>query len=169
MRAHTLKALGIAGLSGALVVRGLLSAQAYKNDTDYSVMNATYHRIWVDVDSTNEHDWRDLPLDPSQSAGFDGELTHLKVRLSSGKILQFDEQQVREIRRRSKLKKGDWIVDMSGLRFVSLPVRQKIFKRLCKPLALTKRCSQPLAGAMSQFNFMKHIVDLSTLALASGG
>jgi hypothetical protein len=124
-----------------------LSAQAYKNDTDYSVVNATYDRIWVDVDSTTEHDWRDLPLDPSQSAGFDGDLTQVKVRLPSGKILQFDERQIQQIRARSKLKKGDWIVDMSGLRFVSLSVRQKIFKRLCKPLTLTNRWSQPLDGA----------------------
>jgi hypothetical protein len=132
-------------------------------------MNATYDRIWVDVDSTTEHDWRDLPLDPSQSAGFDGELTHLKVRLSSGKILQFDEQRVREIRRRSKLKKGDWIVDMSGLRFVSLTVRRKIFKRLCKPLALTNRWSQPLAVAMRRFDFMKQFSMFATPAAASGG
>jgi hypothetical protein len=169
MRVHIVKALGIAGLSGAFVICGPLSAQAYKSDTDYSVMNATYDRIWVDVDSTAEHDWRDLPLDPSQSAGFDGELAHLKVRLSSGKILQFDQQRIREIRRRSKLKKGDWIVDMSGLRFVSLPVRQKIFKRLCKPLALTNRWSQPLAVAINTFDFMKQFLIFAALAAASGG
>jgi hypothetical protein len=138
-------------------------------DTDYSVMNATYDRIWVDVDSATEHDWRDLPLDPSQSAGFDGELTHLKVRLPSGKILEFHEKQIREIRRRSKLNKGDWIVDMSGLRFVSLAVRQKIFKRLCKPLALTNRSSQSLAGVMTRFDFMKQFSMSASLAPASGG
>jgi hypothetical protein len=109
-------------------------------------MNAMYDRIWVDVDSTTEHDWRDLPLDPGQSAGFDGDLTHLKVRLSSGKVLQYGRQQIQKIRMESKLKKGDWIVDLSGLRFVSPSVRHEMFKRVCKPLALTNRSSQPLFG-----------------------
>jgi hypothetical protein len=145
-----------------------LRSYAFK-DTDCSLMNATYDRIWVDVDSITEHDWRDLPLDPSQSAGFDGELTHLKVRLPSGRILEYHEKQIREIRRQSKLKKGNWIVDMSGLRFVSLPVRQKIFKRLCKPLALTNHRSQPLAVVKSTFDFMKQFPEFATLAPASGG
>jgi hypothetical protein len=145
-----------------------LGIHAFK-DTDYSMMNATYNRIWVDVDSTTEHDWRDLPLDPSQSAGFDGELTHVKVRLPSGKTLEFHEKQIREIRRRSKLKKGDWIVDMSGLRFVSLPARQQIFKRLCKPLALTNRSSQPLAVFVPSFQMTSTFNFVAKLASASGG
>jgi hypothetical protein len=34
---------------------------------------------------------------------------------------------------------------------------------------LTKRSSQPLAGALSHFNFMKQLSILAKLALASGG
>jgi hypothetical protein len=34
---------------------------------------------------------------------------------------------------------------------------------------LTKRCSQPLAGVMTRFNFMKQSRELATLAPASGG
>jgi hypothetical protein len=34
---------------------------------------------------------------------------------------------------------------------------------------LTKRCSQPLAGAMRRFDFMKQLSMFATLAAASGG
>jgi hypothetical protein len=83
--------------------------------------------------------------------------------------LEFHEKQIREIRRRSKLKKGDWIVDMSGLRFVSLPARQQIFKRLCKPLALTNRSSQPLAVFVPSFQMTSTFNFVAKLASASGG
>jgi hypothetical protein len=34
---------------------------------------------------------------------------------------------------------------------------------------LTNRCSQPLAGAMTRFDFMKQVSMFATLAPASGG
>jgi hypothetical protein len=41
--------------------------------------------------------------------------------------------------------------------------------RACHDQGLTKRCSQPLAGMSSHFNFMKPLSILAKLALASGG
>jgi len=38
-----------------------------------------------------------------------------------------------------------------------------------KPVALTSRCSQPLAGALTSFRVMKQLSILAKLVLASGG
>jgi len=42
-------------------------------------------------------------------------------------------------------------------------------KGLKEPKHLTKRCSQPLVGALSHFKFMKQLSILAKLAFASGG
>ena len=63
-------------VSSAFLIFGSLRTQAVE-EGKYSFLNATYDRIWVDIDTTRGNEWRDMPLDPSQSAGFDGELLHV--------------------------------------------------------------------------------------------
>ncbi|PYK90586.1 MAG: hypothetical protein DME35_05480 [Verrucomicrobia bacterium] len=120
-------------VSSAFLIFGSLRTQAVE-EGKYSFLNATYDRIWVDIDTTRGNEWRDMPLDPSQSAGFDGELLHVKVRLPSREVRHFSKKQIRSVRVRSRLKSGDWLIDTSGIRFVSPRERQEIFQRLRKPL-----------------------------------
>src|SRR6266542_1434527 len=113
-----------------LIASAVSSSSASCTDAyaEYSVMNATSGRIRVDIDASSNHDWRDMPLLPSQSAAFDGALTHLKVCLKSGRVLVYGNHEITAIRTRTHLQKGDWLVDHSGLRFVSCEERQNIFE-----------------------------------------
>src|SRR5438552_2378552 len=85
----------------------------------YSLMNATFDRISVDADSSRHNEWRDLPLDPSQSAAFAGDLTRVIVRFGTGRVLHYSQSEIGIIRSSAHLRRGDWIVDHSGLHFVS--------------------------------------------------
>jgi len=69
-----------------------------------------------------------MPLLPSQSAAFDGTLTRVKVRLRSGRVVEYNKHQIAAIRSQARLEKGDWVVDKNGLRFVSCDERQRIFE-----------------------------------------
>ncbi len=140
-------------------------------DSEYSLMNATNSRIWVDIDAKRNHDWRDMPLDPSQSAAFDGVLTHVKVRLRSGQVVEYRSREIRAIRTRAHSSKGDWIVDRSGLRFVPCGERQQIFKSVQKPLADRPNQSlQPTADRRGILRMAaKTVNSAAALALVSGG
>jgi hypothetical protein len=105
----------------------------------YSLMNATRDRIWVDIDSPHDHDWRNEPLYPSQSAVFIGALVHVKVRLRSGRVLEYDERQIAGIQTRAPFQRGDWLFDSSGLRFVACKERQKLYQAVKKYEWTTKR------------------------------
>jgi len=96
----------------------------------WSLMNATLERISVDTGSSRGDQWRDISLPPSNSVAFDGELTHVKVRLKSGRILIYKQCEI--ARKRAHLQRGDWLVDQTGLRFVSCAERQRAFERLRK-------------------------------------
>jgi hypothetical protein len=98
----------------------------------YCLMNATKDRIWVDIDSPRDHDWRNAPLYPSQSAVFIGALVHVKVRLRSGRVLEYDARQIAGIQTRAPFQRGDWLFDGSSLRFVSCEERQKLYQALKK-------------------------------------
>jgi hypothetical protein len=98
----------------------------------WSLMNATLERISVDTHSSRGDQWRDMPLPPSDSVAFDGELTHVKVRLKSGQLLTYKRRDIALIRMQSHLQRGDWVVNQTGLRFVSCAERQRIFQRLRK-------------------------------------
>jgi len=98
----------------------------------YSVMNATRERIWVDIDSPRDHDWRNMPLYPSQSAVFIGALVHVKVRLRSGKSVEYTERQIDDIQTRARFQRGDWVFDGSSLRFVSCEEREKLYQAVKK-------------------------------------
>ena len=98
----------------------------------YSLMNATMDRIWVDIDSPRDHDWRNMLLSPSQSAVFVGERVHVKLRLRSGRVLEYGERQIAGIRTRMPFQRGDWLFDGSGLRFVSCKEREKLYRAVKK-------------------------------------
>ena len=116
-----------------LVARGFLYAQCGNEPiAPYSLMNATKDRIWVDIDSPNNHDWRDMPLYPSQSATFADGLVSVKVRLKSGRVLDYGKRRIAAIQTQARLQKGDWLIDSSGLRFVSCEEREKIFQAVKK-------------------------------------
>jgi hypothetical protein len=121
-------------LCTGLAIGGLLQAQCGDPYAKYFLMNATHDRIWVvDLhDSRYGQAWQDLPLQPSQSASFDGALTHLKVRLSSGGVLEYGRRETSAIRARPDFRIGDWIIDHSGLRFISCRERQQTFEGLKK-------------------------------------
>jgi hypothetical protein len=97
-----------------LAIGSLLHAQCGDPYARYSLMNATHDRISVDIDSFRNHDWRDMPLLPSQSAAFDSPLTRVKVRLTSGRVLTYDKHAITTIRTRAHFPKGDWLVDDLG-------------------------------------------------------
>jgi hypothetical protein len=112
---------------------GSLHAQCGNEPTAaYSLMNATKDRIWVDIDSPNNRDWREMPLYSSQSATFAGALERVKVRLKSGRVLHYDKHRIAAIRTQARLQKGDWLIDSSGLHFVSCEEREKIFQAVKK-------------------------------------
>src|SRR5690349_5560216 len=94
----------------------------------YSLMNATFDRISVDADSSRHNEWRDLPLDPRQSAAFAGDLTRIIVRFRSGRVLHYGRRDIAAVRTKAHLQHGDWIVDRSGLHFVSCKERQRLFE-----------------------------------------
>ncbi len=98
----------------------------------YSLMNATRNRIWVDIDSPRDHDWRNMPLYPSQSAVFVGALAHVKVRLRSGEVLEYGARQIAGIRARAPFQRGDWLFDGSSLRFVSCKERDSLYREVKK-------------------------------------
>ena len=98
----------------------------------WSLMNATLEQISVDTNCSRGDNWRDASLPPSDSVAFAGELTHVKVRLKSGRVLQYEQREIALIRTRSHLQRGDWLVDQTGLRFVSCAERERIFRRLRK-------------------------------------
>jgi hypothetical protein len=97
-------------------------------------MNATLEPISVDTNSSRgeKWGWRDASLPPSDSVAFAGELTHVKVRLKSGRVLTYEQRDIALIRSRSNFQQGDWLVDPTGLRFVSCAERQRIFGRFRK-------------------------------------
>ena len=131
------------------VVTGSASASCTDSHAEYSLMNAMNDRIWVDIDSTLNHDWRDVPLDPSQSAAFDGHLMRVKVRLRSGRVVEYRKREITAIRARSRVQKGDWIIDRSGLRFVSCRERQELFETVQKSLATSpNQVLQPAAAPL---------------------
>jgi hypothetical protein len=155
-----------------LFVRHSLVAQCGEEaGAPYSVMNATLLRIWLNSASSRHHDWQDLPLDPSQSAAFDGELTRVKVRFGSGRILEYQQRNITAIRSRSHLQRGDWIIERSGLRFVSCAERQRRFEALRKPLAQTpNQTMQPTAGPCTASLSMTNTRSFQAkLGSASGG
>jgi hypothetical protein len=60
----------------------------------WSLMNATLERIAVDTNSSRDDKWRDASLPPSNSVAFDGELTRVKVRLKSGRVLRYEQREI---------------------------------------------------------------------------
>jgi hypothetical protein len=98
----------------------------------WSLMNATLEPISVDTNSSRDDKWRDASLPSSDSVAFAGELTHVKVRLKSGRVLRYEQREIALVRTQSHLQRGDWIVDQTGLRFVSCAEREHMFRRLRK-------------------------------------
>jgi hypothetical protein len=111
-----------------------LHAQCGDPHAPHSVMNARFERIWIDADSPGTHECRNASLDPSQSEALTGELVYLKVRLKIGRLLQYRQHDIAVIRNRSHIQTGDWVVDRSGLRFVSCAERQQLFETVQKSL-----------------------------------
>ena len=72
----------------------------------WSLMNATLERISVDTNSSRDDNWRDASLPPSDSVAFAGELTHVKVRLKSGRVLQYEQREIAFIRTQSHLQRA---------------------------------------------------------------
>jgi hypothetical protein len=98
-------------------------------------MNATFDRISVDADSSRHTEWRDLPLDPSQSAAFAGDLTRVIVRFRPGRVLHYNQREIALIRSSAHLRCGDWVVDRAGLHFVSCKERERLFQAVQRPLS----------------------------------
>jgi hypothetical protein len=137
----------------------------------WSLMNATLERISVDTNSSRNDNWRDASLPPSDSVAFTGELTHVKVRLKSSRVLQYDQREIALIRTQSHLQRGDWLVDQTGLRFVSCTEREHIFRRLRKwhMKSLSRRSSQPLAVPRSSFPMTSNLNSAAKLGPACDG
>jgi hypothetical protein len=112
--------------------RSLLAQCGEEPAAPWSLMNGSLEQMSVDIDSSRGDKWRDISLPPSVSVAFDGVLTHVKVRLKSGRVFTYKQRDIALIQSRSHLQRGDWLVDQTGLRFVSCTERLRIFQRLRK-------------------------------------
>ena len=117
-----------------LVFSASLPAACGDTHVEYSLLNATHHRIWVIMlrGSRNGKEWENLPLRPSQSAGFAGDLTYVKVRLPPGRLFEYHKRQIAGVRARAGVRQGDWLFNASGLHFISCKARQSLFEALNK-------------------------------------
>jgi hypothetical protein len=149
--------------------RSLLAQCGEEPAAPWSLMNATLERISVDTNSSRGDQWRDASLPASDSVAFDGELTGVKVRLTSGRVLKYKQRDIAFIRTRSHLQRGDWLIDQTGLRFVSCADRQRIFqlrKRHMKDL--TGRWSEPSPAVRSHLKMIKTVSVEAELAPGGG-
>ena len=116
-----------------LALQPLLNGQCSGQEPEYSLMNATRKPIYVmEIRDRRYNDGWELPLRPSQSVACDDGLTHVKVRLASGRVLDYRRPEIVRIRTQAGLDKGDWIVDERGLHFISCQERSRLFKALDK-------------------------------------
>ena len=137
-----MRAILLATLTCCVTLYSVRAQCGEEPQAPYSLMNATFDRISVDADSSRHNEWRDLPLDPSQSAAFAGDLTRVIVRFRSRRVLHYSQRQIAAIRSSAHLRRGDWIVDRSGLHFVSCTERERLFQAVQRPL--TERSNQAL-------------------------
>jgi hypothetical protein len=99
--------------------------------SDHGILNATSGAIVLDIRSTGQ-DISKFSLSPGESFVFNGVFLRLKVRLHNGKILYVDSAELRKLHGGTTPSDGRWLIDATGLRYVSLHEYMKAFERMTK-------------------------------------
>jgi hypothetical protein len=102
----------------ALLFVCVCDAWAFTPHTDHSLMNASSAAIVIDIHSSAQDIRRFLAV-PGGGITFDGIFLHLTVHTTSGRVLSFDSQQLRQLHGGTIPSSGGWLFEDSGLRLAT--------------------------------------------------
>jgi hypothetical protein len=96
------------------------NASAFTPGSDHYLFNASSGPIGIDI-HTSSQSIDHFGLAPGQSLGFNGEIISIQLRLASKPALRYTAVMLRELVASSgaSAKRGGWLIEDTGLRFVS--------------------------------------------------
>jgi len=103
----------------ALFLLFAFSALAFTPGADHSLLNASSSTIGIDIRASSQN-IDHFTLSPGQSLGIDGEIVSIRLRIGSKAVFRYDAALLQKIVAESGAspKRGGWLIEDAGLRFV---------------------------------------------------